>query len=168
MAYTTAQQVKRELPFNYQRTAERKLTEDGFIDAAGNFSELSFLNFFIDQQAAFIDGYLAGTVGTPPFAANGVLDKINKALAVYEVETYLISATSDRVVSVSIYAMYQWAMRTLDKILNGDITLLPAAGGAADSGTVKLIEPDNDGETLVIGVLESDILMNGKENRAWD
>lgn len=162
MAYTTATQVKRELPFNYEKAASKKLTEDGYISVAGTFNENAFLNYFIDQMGSFIDGYLAG-VGTPPFAYNGVLDKVNKQLAVYEVEMYLKSAQSDRLVSVSIYAMYQAAMRTLDKINNGDIILTPSSV-APDQGTVRLIEPDNDGATINVGDLEANILFGGAAN----
>jgi phage gp36-like protein len=160
VAYTTAEQVKRELSFNYEKSASKKLTEDGYINAAGTFDESLFLNFFVNQTATFIDGYLAGTVGTPPFAYNGVLDKINKSLSVYEVEMYLISATVDRVVSVSIYAMYQWAMKMLDKILAGEISLLPV-DASLNSGTVQLIEPEYDGATIQIGELEENIFFGG-------
>lgn len=162
MAYTTAAQVKRELPYNYEKAASRKLTEDGYISAAGTFNENTFLTFFVNQTATFIDGYLV-SVGTPPFAYSGVLDKINKMLAVYEVEMYLKSAQSDRQVSVSIYAMYKSAMAMLDKIIDGDILVTPTSV-AANQGTVRLIEPDNDGVTLNLGDIEANILMGGSQS----
>ena len=157
MGYTTPGQVKRELSQGYQKPASKKLTEDGYIDVAGNFDETTFLNYFITQTAAFIDDYLS-SVATPPFSANGVLDKINKILAVYEIELYLVSATQDRRVSVTLYANYQYAMKMLDKILNGDITITPS-DEATYQGTVRLIQPDDDGDPLSLGVLEQDILL---------
>ncbi len=159
MAYTTPTQVKRELTYNYQKGAERKLTEDGYISVVGAFDETSFITYFIDQTASFIDAYLA-SVGTGPFTYNGLLDKINKALTTYEIETYLVSASSDRVVSVSIFAMYKQAMTMLDKIIAGDLLLTPESV-AADQGTVRLIEPDDDGATLEIGDIEESIMLGG-------
>ncbi len=160
MAYTTIAQVKNELTYNYDKAAAKKLTEDGYIDVAQRFDETSFLTFFVNQSASFIDSYLSG-VATPPFAPNGVLDKINRNLAVYDAEMYLKSAQSDRQVSVSIYAMQKQAIELLQRIIDGDIALLPADGAAPDQGTVRLIEPDNDGVTLTVGDLEENILLGG-------
>lgn len=161
MAYTTVAKVKNELPYNYQKGAEKKLTEDGWINAAGTFSEAPFVQQFIDQMASFIDSYLA-IIGVGPFSPNGVLEKVNRQLATYEVETYIVSASSDRVVSVSIYAMYVEAMKTLKMIVEGDIIVLPS-DVAPDSGTVRLIEPLYDGATLTIGELEEKILLGGSK-----
>jgi len=159
MAYTTPAQVKRELTYNYQKGADKKLTEDGYVSVSGSFDETAFLTFFINQTASFIDAYLS-PVGRGPFVYNGMLDKINKSLATYEIETYLVSASSDRVVSVSIFAMYKQAMVMLDKIVAGDLILTPESV-AADQGTVRLIEPDDDGATLDIGDIEEFILLGG-------
>lgn len=160
MAYTTVAKVKNELPFNYQKGAEKKLTEDGFISAAGTFNETSFLTQFVDQAALFIDDYVS-VVAIGPFATNGILEKINRHIAVYDSEMYIVSATQDRTVSVSIYAMRKEAMDLLKSIVKGDIILLPDEGASATSGSVQLIEPENDGATLGLGEIEEKILLGG-------
>ncbi len=159
MAYTTAAAVKQSLTFEYWVTSSTKIEEDGYaftLNPNVFTDETDFLEVFIDRCAAFIDTY----VGGGPFVASGVLETVNRWLAVYEVEQYLLAATSDRVISVSINEDKNRALRLLDKMVDGDITVTPdGTSDSADAYTPALIEPDNDGDPLAFDTIGEDVLL---------
>lgn len=155
MTYTTTTQVKRELPFTYQDPAIDKLTEDGYISSAGVFNEAAFLTYFVTQTSDFIDGYAGG-----PFSPNGVLEKINKILAVYEIEMYLVSSQQDRVVSVTIYNMWKNAMRMLDDVRDG---LIPVTPLTSQTGLTYLVEPCGDGDPITQEWLDENVLFSAQD-----
>lgn len=162
MAYTTVAAVKNALPFEYWISAQTKLEEDGYdfdLTPTRVFTdEAVFLTVFIDRCASFIDDF----VGGGPFLANGALEMINRWLAIYEVEQYLLAGTNDRVISVSINEDKKRALQLLVRILDGDITVIPdGTGDTAGTYDVELYEDSTDGVTLTIGTLEEDILLGG-------
>jgi hypothetical protein len=155
MAYTTPAKVKNGLVFQYWKQALKKLDEDGYVvDSTGFDDETTFLQTHVDNQADYIDAFAGG-----PFAANAVLDDINRVLAVYSVEEYMVSSRGDRTVNISIVSEKKRVMKLLQQVRDGEIScaqLDPAEDAAPD-----LVEPDNDGVSLTLGALEEDILMYG-------
>lgn len=161
MAYTTTSQTKRELPYNYQDSAIDKLTEDGYIDIVGNFNEASFLAYFVNQTADFMDGYAGG-----PFQPNGILDKINKILAVYEIEMYLVSSQQDRVVSVTIYNMWKNAMKMLDAVRDGDIPgIIPIDSGVDPNDNPFIVESCCDDPPITQKYLDEFVAFDREPDR---
>lgn len=161
MAYTTAARVKEALTYEYWVLVTNRLTEDGWaftLDPNSFTDEADFLNSFIDRCATFIDDY----IGNGPFEANGMLENINRWLAIYDVEQYLLAGTSDRVVSVTINEDKKRALRLLDRIVDEDSTLSVTPTDVTNTSmTPQLIESDNDGVTLTLGALEEDIILGG-------
>lgn len=153
-AYTTVSALRDEAPYNYLGLARAKLTEDGYVNAAGTLDETTFLTRFIDRTAAFIESYLS-TLYTAPLVQCGVLETINRTLAAYELEKYLQGGQANRGVNITLYAQQKDAIKLLDKILAGDVEL-PIEDEAEDQGTVRLI--DGGGEPIRLEELDDDVL----------
>jgi hypothetical protein len=158
MAYTTNEKVKDGLPYNYQSLARTKMIEDGWI-VADVFDEDGFLDKYVALGATYIDNYL----GEGPYEAHGVLDDINKAYALYHIELYLISAQTDRVMSITIYNQWLQAQKLLQGILTGTIPISLTVAGDSDANSIGLVEPDNDGITLAIGDMEEDLFFGSSD-----
>lgn len=154
--YTTVLNVSTDLVYNFQGPASRKLTEDGWINIAGVFNRNGFIQFFIDRTARFIESYLAGEY-TPPFAQSGVLERINRALTVFEIELYCQSAQSDRTVNISIYQLQKDAMHWLQQILDGEVDIA-SEGEEISIGTFMVIGPC--GTPLSECAIEKEVLFN--------
>lgn len=154
MSYTTVASVKTELPRTYQNLATVKLTEDGWINAAGTFDEDGFVTQFIDRTASFIESYLSAQY-TAPLSQCGLLETINRCLTTYEIEMYLQAAQVNRGVNITIYTQRKEAIQWLDKILDGTLEL-PLEDEAPYQGTVRLI--DGGGEPIRLEELEDDVL----------
>jgi hypothetical protein len=157
MAYTTVAEVKKGLVYRYWKEAKRKLAEDGFAydeDANSFTDEAVFLQTFVDRQAEFIDAYAKG-----PFAANSVLDDINRTLALYAVEEYVVSARGDRQINISIVSEKKRVMKLLEQVRDGDIGV--EQSDPPEDAAPDLVEDTSDGVTLTLGDLEENILMYG-------
>lgn len=156
MAYTTVLNCKTELPYNYQRLAEKKLTEDAWINVAGVFNETGFVQFFIDRSASFIEGYLS-SLYTAPLPQSGFLEKINRILTTYEVELYLQSAQVNRGVNITIYTQWRDALKWLDRVLSDEIQLpIDSSELAPFQNTVRIIPVC--GEAITDCGLEENVL----------
>ena len=168
MAYTTVQNVKNSLTVNYWKTIKAKLTQDGwaFNEGTGVFTDESdFLQVFIDNAADFIESYVAGVVAGP-FVQSGVLENINRWIATYDAEQYILAGTSDRVVSVTINEDKKRALQLLDRINEGKIQLYPADEDSATAilNGPGLIEPDCDGDPLAIDAIEDEVFFGNGED----
>lgn len=160
-AYTTYEKVRNAFAVGYWLSSAEsgKLTQDGYsytLDPDSFTDEEDFITAFIENSASFIDDY----IGNGPFSANGTLESINRWLAIFDIEQYLLASDSDRVVSVTINEDKKRALNLLDKINSGDIQS-PTPSSSSSSAAPALIEPDDDGVTLVIGDLEEDIWLGG-------
>lgn len=164
-AYTTVQNVKNALTTNYWKSIKPKLTQDGFAYTDSVFTdESTFLQGFIDRQGEFIEAYVAG-VATGPFVATGVLENLNRWLAIYDAEQYILAGTSDRVISVSINEDKKRALMILDNINKGLIELTPLDEDSATAilNGPGLIEPACDGDPFNLIALEEQVFMgNGQ------
>lgn len=151
MPYTTVAELKQAVEFEYWKQIRKKLTADGYTVTQDAFaSETVFLQQFVDRMADYIDAYAGG-----PFAQNSVLQDINKVLALFEVEQYILSGRGDRTVNITIISEKKRVLKLLQGILDGEIPVEPET--VATNAAPDLIESDTDGITLTMGGLESDL-----------
>lgn len=149
MSYTTPAQVKDGLSSGYWKSIKPKLTEDGYAFSDLEFTdEDTFLQRFIDRTALFIDSFIGGG----PFASSGLLESINRWLAVYDAEMYIISGTADRVISVTINEDKKRAIQLLTAIAEGTMTVSPET--VSSTAAPDLIQPDGDSGVLTEEILD--------------
>lgn len=170
MSYSTPANLKKSLIIEYWKQARKKLDEDGWaytLDPNVFTDEEDFLQSFLDRSCDFVEAYLSGGVaGNPPYASSGVLETIERWLSVYDVEQYVLSGTTDRVISVSINEDKKRALMMLDKInegkLSGVVPLVPP--DAESNAAPSLIEPCGDGDPLSFDGIEENVFLSTPED----
>lgn len=160
MGYCTTTEIREGLTYQYWKPAHKLIAEDGYTvdvdsDPVTFADEAVFLQKYVDRWTAYIDDFAGG-----PFAPSALLKDINRVLAIYDVERYVQSAQAERIISISIVAEQQRVMKLLQRIYDGELSVLPAS---SDSSTNPFIVTSNDtegdcGEPLTLDGLNHNFL----------